>query len=243
VTDGISIKWSADHLRASLFSNALWPISADVIFSEVFGYPPETTIKKAASNEVSATGNWEGLIIEVKSAFNRLDFTVTSTPSESEPLPFIKEVQPTLMKLTSTISKWASSQPQELVRIAIGCNAFLQAQNVEDSYSKLKSLIQVIEVDVDRFKEFRFQVNLPITSSISNDISINRLSHWSSIGLRAALIGIDSPNYFNETHYVSCSLDVNTSAERTYPINRESIEKLTEELSQTCIEILETGIS
>lgn len=243
MTDGIDNNWSADHLRVSLFSSDIWSVSAELIFSNVFGGSPETITNKPAANEVSAVGNWDGLKLEVKRAFNRIDFIVKNEPSEAEPLPFIRDITSVLPKFSSQIAKWASTQPQELVRIALGCNAFLLSQSVEDSYVKLRNLIKVIDVDVDRFKEFRFQVNLPITSSVSPDISINRLSHWASIALRAALLGVDTPRYFDNKHYVSCSLDVNTDSERTQPINGVLVEKLTEELSQICTDMLDTGIS
>lgn len=235
--------WSADHLRVSLFSNVVWSTPAEDIFSNVFGNSPETITNKPAGNEALAVGSWGELRLEVKRAFNRIDFVVQAMPSDTEPMPLIKDVKLTLPKFSSQIAKWASTQPQELVRIALGCNALFLSQSVEDSYFKLRDLIKVINVDVDRFKEFRFQVNLPKTSSVSTDISINRLSHWSSIGLRAALIGVEAPQYFDEKYYVSCALDVNTNGERTLPITRGLVEKLTEELSQICIDTLNVGIS
>lgn len=244
MTDGIDTTWSADHLRVSLFASDVWSTPAEDIFSCVFGATPETITHRPAANEASAVGVWEGLRLEVKRTFNRIDFIVQDVATEvMGPMPLIKDIKSVLPKFSSLIAKWASAQPKGVIRIALGCNAFLLSQSVEDSYVKLKDLIKVIDIDVARFKEFRFQVNLPKISSFSPDITINRLSNWASIGIRAALIGVEAPRYFDDKHYVSCSLDVNTDGERTQPINVVLVEKITAELSQICAEILDVGIS
>ena len=241
--DGMDNTWSADHLRVSLFSKDVWSTPAEDIFSNVFEGSPETITNKPTVNEFSAVGSWEGLRLEVKRTFNRIDFVVQAMPSETEPMPLIKDVQLVLPRVSSRIARWVSTQSQGVVRIALGCNALLLSQSNEDSYVKLKNLIKVIDVDVGRFKEFRFQVNLPSPSSVSPDITINRLSNWASIALRSALLGIDAPQFFDDKNYVSCSLDVNTDGERNLPITVDLIEKLTEELSLICIDTLDKGIS
>jgi hypothetical protein len=243
VTDEMDNNWSADHIRVSLFSNVVWSTPAEDIFFNVFGSSPETITNKPAANEISAVGNWDGLRLEVKRAFNRIDFVIQAVPSETEPMPLIKDVKLVLPKFSSRIAIWGSTQPRGVVRIALGCNALLLSQNIEDSYVKLKGLIKVIDIDVGRFREFRFQVNLPKTSSVSPDITINRLSNWASIAIRAAVLGIDAPKFLDDKIYVSCSLDVNTDGERTQPITGDLVEKLTEELSLICIDALDVGIS
>lgn len=244
MTDEMNTTWSADHLRISLFSGEVWSESADKVFLGVFGIPPEEFTSRPASNETSAVGDWEGLRLEVKRTFNRIDFIVRDVSTEEvAPMPLIKDIKSVLSKFSVLIAKWACIQPDGVIRIAIGCNAFLLSESVRDSYIKLKSLIKVIDIDVERFREFRFQVNLPKTSLVSSDIIINRLSHWGSIAMRAALLGIDAPRYFDEKNYVSCSLDVNTDGERTQPIDGELLERLVEELSLICSEILDVGVS
>lgn len=244
MTDVMGTTWSADHLRVSLFTSDVWSVPAESIFSGAFGAEPETITNKPAASESSAAGTWNEMRLEVKRAFNRIDFILQAVPTEAlGPMPMIQDAVAVLPKFSSLVAKWASTQAQGVVRIALGCNAFLQSQNVEDSYVKLKDLIKVISIDVDRFKEFRFQVNLPKSSSVAPEIVVNRLSHWASVALRAALIGVDAPHYFDDKHYVSCSLDVNTDGERTEPINSALVEKLTEELSLTCSDILDAGIS
>lgn len=243
MTDDINTNWSADHLRVSIFSNAVWVEPVGTIFLNVFGYNPETITQKMAANEASAIGVWDELKLEVKVAFNRIDFVVQSPPSETEPVPLIKNANSIWPNFSYQIAKWASTQNQVL-RIALGCNAFLPTQSNEDSYAKLKDLIKVINVDVDKFREFRFQVNLPVVSSVSPDTNINRLSNWASVTLRAALLNVDNPQqYFDDKYYVSCSLDVNTDSDRIHPFKSGLAEQLTEEMSKICINMLDMGIS
>lgn len=244
MTDVMGTTWSADHLRVSLFASELWTEAAESIFSGVFDSEPESITNRSAASESSAVGIWDELRVEVKRTFNRIDFILQAIPTESVgPMPMILDVEVVMPKFSSLVAKWAAIQTQGVVRIAVGCNAFLQAKSVKDSYFKLKELVKVIDIDVDRFKEFRFQVNLPTPSSVSPDMLVNRLSNWASVSLRAALMGVEAPRYFDDKYYVSCSLDVNTDSERTQSINSELIEKLTEELSLTCADILDSGIS
>lgn len=243
MTDKISTSWSADHIRLSLFGSEGWSASIETVFSEIFGGVPESITNKPSINESSALGVWNDLKLEVKRTFNRIDFIIQQPSLDGVPLPLIKDVQTVIPIFTSLISKWAALQGQEVVRIALGCNAYLLSSNIKDSYLKLRDLVKVISVDVERFKEFRFQVNLPISSTASNDIIINRLSNWAAIILRSGLIMPAGTQTFNEDYYVSCTLDVNTDGERTEPITRELIEKISNELSSNCVDILIKGIS
>lgn len=243
MTEDTNNTWHADHLRISLFSDDNWRTSAEDIFLTIFGSAPETIINKTIASEYSAIGNWDEFKVETKTAFNRIDFIIQAMPSSTEPLPLIEDVQNTLPKFTTLIASWIFSQSQNVNRIAIGCNGFLPSTNLDDSYVKMKNLIQVINIDTNRFRDFNFQVNLPKTSSISPDISINRLSRWAPIALRATFLGINTNQLGDEMHYVSCSLDVNTDGERTNPIAKDLVEKLIEELSKICIDTLTIGIS
>ena len=244
MTNVMDTTWSADHLRVSFFASDVWPVSAESIFFDAFASEPETITSKPSALESSAVGVWDGLRLEVKRTFTRVDFVLQAIPTEEAgPMPMIQDVKAILPKFSSLVAKWASIQPQGVVRIALGYNAFLLSKNVDDSYVKLRNLIKVIDIDVARFKEFRFQVNLPQPSTIAPDIVVNRLSNWASVAIRAALIGVDAPRYFDDKHYVSCSLDVNTDGERIEPINNYLVESLTEELSLICSNILDVGIS
>lgn len=239
----MSTCWSADHLRVSLFKNDVWTEQADSVYTEIFGGVPESITSKPNANESSAQGSWEGLRIDVNRAFNRFDFILQEVPSEALPVPLINDIQIVLPKLTAAVFKWASLQPRGIVRIAIGCNALLQSDSAKDGYIKLKELIKVIPVDVDRFREFRFQVNLPVVSETYPEITINRLTSWAAIILRAGLLSPNKNNFFDDKYYVNCSLDINTDGERSQAIDNSLIDKLLNEMSSICISILDEGIS
>lgn len=245
MTDEKNTTWSADHLRVSLFANVVWAATADQVFLGAFGLPPETVTNKIASHESSAVGIWEGLQLEVKRTFNRLDFIVQVVPSETlGPAPFIEDIKSLLPKFSAVIAKWAVNAPSGVIRLALGCNAFFPTSSNADNYAKLKELVKVIVIDVSKFKEFKFQVNLPITSKSCPGLIVNRLSNWSSLSMRGGFIGgAEAPRFFEDAYYVSCSLDVNTDAGRSEPIDHSSVEKLTDELAQICEQILYEGIA
>lgn len=234
--------WSADHLRVSLFSVGVWSASSETIFNDVFAVAPESVTSRPASVEMSAVGTWEGSRLEIKRTFNRIDFILQAIPSELSPIALIPDVQLILPKFSAAVAKWASSQSQGIVRIAVGCGAFFPASGLIDSYVKLRELVKVINVDVERFREFRFQVNLPITSEVLHDLRINRLTNWASVAFRAGLIGADNAHFFDEKFYCTCGLDVNTDADRAESFSVDIIEKLSQELCAVNLDVLAYGI-
>lgn len=99
MTDGIDTTWSADHLRVSLFASDVWSTPAEDIFSCV-GATPETITHRPAANEASAVGVWEGLRLEVKRTFNRIDFIVQDVATEvMGPMPLIKDIKSVLPQI------------------------------------------------------------------------------------------------------------------------------------------------
>lgn len=244
MTDKTNVQWSADHIRLSLFSSEAWSAETKSIFHQAFSIDPEAITDKPLTRESSGVGTWNGFRLTVEKSLTRVDFIVQEAPTGSnEPTPLIRDAKSKLPMFSGAVGKWAASQAQSVIRIAVGGHFLLASHSTEDSYKKLNDLIKVINVDVDRFKEFKFQVNLPIPSSAAPDITINRLTTWSAVSLRAVLVGFDTPQFVDGQHFVSSFLDINTNGDRNYPFSRDLIEKVTEELTANCLSILDEGIS
>lgn len=235
--------WSADHLRVSLFSDVAWAEPSDAIFTGAFDGTPESVTNRPIANESSASGSWSGARLEIKKAFNRIDIILQATPVEASPIALLNDVGNLLPHFVGTVSRWAVAQSQGINRLAVGTRGFLPAIDVRDSYIKVRDLVKVINIDVDRFKEFSFQVNLPVQSSSVQNVQINRLSNWASLIFRAGLIGSENSRYLDEKYFVTCGLDINTEAERVEPYAQEDLEPLLSELNRTALQILVDGIS
>ena len=235
--------WSADHLRISLFSDVIWAGSPEEIFTGAFNCAPESVTSRSIANEITAVGQWNGTRLEIKKAFNRVDIILQALPVESFPIVFLNDLGSLFPHFVGSVSNWVGYQSQTINRLAVGTRGFLPAADVRDSYIKLRDLVKVINIDVDRFKEFTFQVNLPVDSTSVEKVRVNRLSTWASLAFRAGLINQANSHYFCENYFANCDLDINTEADRVKPFNREDLFPLLGELNKIALEILKDGIA
>lgn len=234
--------WKADHLRVSLFSNLAWDTSLAKVFADVFGVDPESTSQKPSSGEATAAGNWSPGRVEIKQTINRIDCILQPLPPNSPEMPLLLDIGVLLPQFSSLLGKWAMGQQQEVVRIALGCGALLEAEDVRSSYLKLRELVRVIDVDVERFRDMQFQVNLPIQSRVFPELILNRLTRWSAVKVQAGLITGGATQPFLARQFSVCAIDFSTDGDRTIPLPNMEIGPLLEELSVEAVEILDGGL-
>lgn len=242
VMQALNDTWKADHFRMSFFSDSSWAESPESIFNNVFQVAPDSLVSKVGSSETVASGPWGEYTIEIKRIFNRVDVILRALPFQGAPISFISNIPDSLPTFVSFFKKWAANQDQTILRVALGCGAYFPVADVGSAYIMLKELIGVINVDVDRFREFQFQVNLPEASSVYHELLINRLTSWSSLVFRAGVVGSEQSQYFEENFYCACGIDVNTDGNRSEPILTSKIENLLSEITEIALKILSIGI-
>ena len=240
---GMISSWKADHLRLSLFSDKSWETAPEVIYLAIFGEQPESVGQKPMLGEATAEGIWKSKQVSVRKQINRLDIVmqpaVTATPEMPALLSSIDTLLPTLATATA---KWCSANEQDIFRIAVGCGGMLEVHDRNENYRTLYELVKAIKIDVDRFKDFNFQVNLPVTSLSVEGLTINRLSNWSALEMHTGIFGAGSTNIAATSHFCRCISDVNTDGERTSSLPKDKIQTLIDEMSNLSIKILQEGI-
>lgn len=234
-------QWKADHIRATAFSPMVWPSSPEDVLRGAFGVLPEETASKPAAGEYSCVSTWNGFRIEVKKQLNRLDVVIQALPDNTNPVNFFDGIRDTLNVFIDAISKWIKCNAKEVSRLAVGLNGFLPVSSAEEGYFALKDYVRVIQVDPHRFRDFRFQVNLPQTSKVCGALTVNRLTIWSCMVIRGGFLG-EINKVFGESHYCMCAIDVNTDAEANVRIEIDKVDGVFVELSEAALEILNRGI-
>lgn len=233
--------WKADHLRISLFSDKPWDVDPVKIFTEVFASDPETSSQKIAAGEATAAGIWSSGRVEIRRTINRIDCLLQpALPTHAE-LPLLSDVEALLPAFTALLSNWVQSQPQDVVRIALGCGGVMDVVDIKEGYIKLRDLVRVIKIDVDRFSEFLFQVNLSKQSINQPELLLNRLTTWSVLQAQMGIIG-GHPMAVQNRSLCTCVIDINTDANRSIPLEKRGIGKLLNEMCLETIHLLDQGI-
>ena len=236
--------WRADHLRVSLFSGVLWNAEPASVLADAFGVQPESTSQKATVGESNAVGRWASLRVEVRRTINRFDFILQPIPDLQQDghVPSMSGLEELFPRFTSAVGRWITGQSQEVIRVAVGCGGLLATDDVAQTYLKLKQLVKVVEIDADRFRDMQFQVNLPVHAKTDPDLLLNRITSWTSIRVEAKLIGPAAEQALAPSHFVTCTIDINTDAARTAPFEMRVVGDLLAEMCQGAIEVLDNGI-
>lgn len=235
--------WQADHLRLSLFCDKPWTAAPEAMFQAIFHGQPDSVVQKPVIGEATAEGPWLTQRASIKRLINRIDILVSPFPSTPLDFPLLSSLSTLLPSFSSSVASWYSTQDQDVTRIAIGCGGLLEVANRVENYKKLHDLIRVINVDVDRFRDFNFQVNLPSTSNSEPNLTINRLTNWAAIEAQLGLIDPSGNKSATQTrHFCRCTADINTDGERVTPIAKAKIGSLIDEMTAITLQVLEKGI-
>lgn len=242
MTQGLIDSWKANHLRISLFSDKAWDDAVEKIYLDVFSIEPEEVSQKPAAGEATATGNWSSGRMLVKRILNRIDFVLQPVPGPDPELPLLSDIGSIFPQLSSLVASWALRQAQDVNRVAVGCGAFLPADDTNESYRTLRDLIRVIKIDPERFHDFQFQVNLHLQSKVDPDLQLNRITNWTSMKMEAAFINQGASQLIQSKYFSVCTAEVNTDAARTSPIQKNIVPLLIDEACQETLGMLDRGI-
>lgn len=237
-------EWKAEQIRIVLFSDSSWSTASDVIYQEIFGLDPLEITEKRATGESNASGSNEDGQVSIIRTINRLDVVLQAAPGDTVFPALISNIDVRLQRLLAAISSWVLTQNQSIVRVAVNGRMLLQTESVEESYSKLKEYIQVVQIDADRFRDFQFQVNLRKQSNSVAGLQINRLTSWASLVVGVGLMqpGLSMQQGL-ERHYCNCSTDINSDREYTSPFSPSEVAALLREMCDETTAILVSGIS
>jgi hypothetical protein len=141
---------------------------------------------------------------------------------------------------------WISSAPLQPKRIGFGLNSLLAADDRRAAYQQLQELIPSVAIDPEETSDLFYQINRPVSSRVSNELLLNRLMKWSAPMFRTLRVQVTAPGNAQTTTapgrtFAGLDNDVNTSAERTTPLDQGSLGAIYDELIDLALENLEFG--
>ena len=243
MTEVIENQWKAEQLRLTLFLKDI-VVPGSSTFEEIFSTQVDYVVSNTKLGETSFLGVWKDYKVEFKQTINRIDIVVRPPEVESGgyPVSFIENAMITLIEFLEVVGHWAD-RIENIYRIAVGLNGFLNVENTVEAYTELNNRIHLFEIDNPRMSDLVFQVNLPTESTVMPDLKINRLSSWAALVYRAQLSGTgtpDSPTYLQE-HFAKCATDISTDGDSF--VNLVKISQLIAELGAITKTIFEKGIN
>lgn len=232
--------WKAEHVRLSLFSADAWPGDAQTIFKNVVDAEPESIVHKPAAGESSATGVLDGVSLEVRHAFNRVDMFLKPVVPEVPQFPLLQNIDAHLRVLIERASIIFENN-NNIIRVALGANALLEVSGPAEAYSRVSEFTD-LRVKYETHRDLNFQVNTPQQSSVCQELDINRLTIWNcpTIGV---LIPDASGDLSSRAVFTGCLSDMNTDGRRKIPIASIHLKSLFNELLLQMASVYRNGIA
>ena len=230
----------AESLRCSAFSSGIWQVEPSTLFGQVFDGEPDTVVERHSAGEKVATATREGQLLTVKRSLNRLDWQIEAGANHSGQV-FLDGVEKLLSELATKASQWCATQDQPVVRFAVGGMALAPADSRESAYRFLAKCVRIARIDIERFRDFRLQLNLQTPSEVVQDLLINRVTVWASLMTTMQTFG-ESAQMLSQKHFASCTFDINSDAVRSVKIDAPLLPSLSREMVSHAMALLAKGI-
>jgi hypothetical protein len=243
--------WRPSSLQLVLFTMTPHVNVAQEWWQQVTGSEPNETTKKR--QELTITGDYGDANLVLSIDHLRIIWTLSARIDPLSPpltLPTIAAYSSARDVFANLISPWIAELCPQIKRMAVTGLLMRECNSHEAGYYMLQRYLEhAVKIDPDS-TDFMYRVNRPRQSkSTTFDLRINRLTTWSfvkyAVSEQAYLLGGDpagSPIVASTTGYGALlQCDVNTDAERSEKIPRESVEPLLCELFDMTNEIAVRG--
>jgi hypothetical protein len=240
----VEAPWEVQQLRVSIFPSTPVALTPEVWLA-VVGSPPETETKRPREASTLFSGTLDGIQIVMNSTPTQFDIllgpvqapvaavsTLTSLPRATA-----GEAGPIIALIQTKIPALFDHSP-ETTRIAFAGTVLTPAAGIHDSYSKLAALLQSVNVQPGKMRDFVFRVNWPITVE---SVEINRLTTWSTVLFRTVSLMDGMPAPVLENHYAQLEFDINTALSHTTKFTPQELRNVFSNLVALAEENMERG--
>jgi hypothetical protein len=236
-------QWSAQLARFSLMM--AHPISAAGAWEHITGFAPEVNESRPREGYSREAGTFEGSLLEVQAGPTRLDIFMAPQAVEgaSEGAPAA-----VLGRLERAVERWISTAPAiDADRVALGLIAVSPVGGKTAGYTALQAILPCLRLlDVENSSDLIYRINHPIGSHIALGLRYNRLTAWSILLQRVAVIGPDQgvkllENPETDRFFVRLECDHNTPLGAATPVAHNLILPVFKELSELACENVARG--
>jgi hypothetical protein len=245
--------WQVVLLRLTVFLEGDPRNDASTWWLRTVETEPENQTSRNRGLERSLEGAFRGGRLVLETRVGRVDWLYAREVESAFEVQGDDQSDAALDRLPSALD--AFSPPMErwletaegIKRMAFGAIVRLPVKSGKEGYIQISAYLP-FDLVGDRHRDLLFQINRPSTWRVrGTDVTINRLSKWSVSAIQlhsmdVTLGGIQSSSLAPPSYACQVELDVNTDAERGFPLPREHLVELFEELVRLGKEIVERGV-
>lgn len=225
MTPTMKTAWSIESLRLTTFHAA--PLGPETVdwWKVVAGTEPDTSESKRATSERTEIGSFAGGQLVLHIALGRCDWHLVSPIIIESPTTSLGSVDEAIGLFPIGAFDLIRSR-SDVLRIAFGTVAFLQAEGRRDGYSQLQAYLPSVKLDPEGSSDFLYQINRSRQTTLESgrQIIANRVSKW-SVRMISLTTGLESGPPGASAHISiarpSVEIDVNSAgyAENAYTEN------------------------
>ncbi|MBI6794656.1 hypothetical protein [Pseudomonas syringae] len=223
--------WQVEMLRVTVFFST--PVSAVGMnwWQRVTGMEPESTTNRPQAGEYSEVGQYQNGQLELKVAFNRLDFIFSYPFSGMPGAPDPGKMEELSSHLVSSVNKVFPGMELPIVRLAFGVVAHCPIPTIDDGNSILEMMVPFIKFDSSvKTSDVLIQVNNPVGSKVAKEITVNRVSKVGVMTRQTVTVGPGGIPDLQVDRVVRAESDMSTDAENVSQIPSAALEDLVLEM-------------
>lgn len=235
--------WQMELLRFSFIANEPVTAAGKNWWQTATGSAPETVVSKPNASEHSESGPFGSGQLEMKVAFNRVDWLYTPQISPGPGAPSLGDITDILESLHTPLTNWLAVDETPYVRLAFGPTMHLQVSDIADANRAVLAYLPFLQINPETARDVFSQINFPCNSATVEGLVINRLNRF--MCMTAQMINITPGQaipIIKTLYFCRTELDFNTDAERTEPIPASRRVDVMRELAVASREMMGGGV-
>lgn len=236
--------WEVQSLRASFICQQ--PVGpTEGWWLTATGVAPDEVTSKPNVLEQSESGAFGPGRLDMKIAFNRVDWIYSAVDTGGPKLPVLGCAADLLSALCKPVGAWLDAKGREVswVRAAFGAVLLLPVDNIKDSNSAISDYLPILDARKTDVKDLFVQVNYPRESKNLDGRIINRLIKLSTLSLQLINITPAGPvPGVSNSIYCRAEFDFSTPVENVDPLPAERIVDIFNELIDSAEAMAKEGV-
>ncbi|WP_339480345.1 hypothetical protein [Pseudomonas sivasensis] len=233
--------WRVEALRYTFFFSEPQSGRGGDWWKGLTGIDPESVTSKPQAGEHSETGSYLDGQLELKVAFNRVDW-VLSYPFAS--LPDVTpgmNVESVIEKFLPDIVRWLGTQAAAISRVAIGVITLLPVETVSRGNLVLSSYYPYFKFDPETATDVFLQINHPQKTAMKNVQSYNFIKRVGVVTGQFMQLSMGGLPQMTTNHLFRSEFDISTPPDQISQLPFEDIVALLRKFSEDAIKLLKEG--
>ncbi|TDV54422.1 hypothetical protein EC919_104158 [Pseudomonas graminis] len=231
--------WRVEVLRFTFFYSEPQSGRGRDWWKALTGIDPETTVNKQQTGEYVESGPYLQGQLDLKVAFNRLDWTLTyplaSMPDYVPPM----DLQTSLDTMYDAFKK--ITLDPNVIRVAFGAVLLMPVENAHKGNIIFNEYMPFVKVDLDNVEDLFLQVNFPYVARSYDGMKINNVAKWSVMSGQFMQMAIGGFPQISTNFLVRGEVDLSSAGERQTPLDGESVIPLLDEFVAKTYSIFQEG--